>query len=243
MQTIPIASATERVGPAFSIDGMLLARSKTRQAVKDIAARVRPGMLEEDAVLMAKQVLADAGLALSWHPSRVRFGTNTMKPMKQASEPGVVLKESDIFFIDIAPRLGDWEGDGGASFTVGDNAEHAQCAHDAEALFHDVRAVWQRDKLSGHDLYAYADKQARAMGWELNFDLGGHRLSDFPHATIHTGALADADFPPSAMRWILEIHIRHPSRQFGAFFEDMLLDDADYWQGSSAIDLEHRSGA
>lgn len=228
MQTNVIASAAEQVGPAFSVEGMLLARSKTRLALQEIAGRICQGMLEEDAVMMAKKVLTDAGLALSWHPTRVRFGSNTMKPMKQASAPGVVLKENDIFFIDIAPRLGDWEGDGGASFTVGNDAEHAQCARDAEALFHDVRAVWQRDRLSGQDLYAYAERQARAMSWELNFDLGGHRVSDFPHASIHTGALADADFPPSSMRWILEIHIRHPSKQFGAFFEDMLLDDADY---------------
>jgi len=54
----------ERVGPAFSVDGMLAARKQTRQAIKAIAARVQPGMLEEDAVAMAKQVLLDAGLTL-----------------------------------------------------------------------------------------------------------------------------------------------------------------------------------
>ena len=54
---------------------------------------------------MAKSVLVRSGLALSWHPTRVRFGVNTIKPMKQESEPGVVLQENDIFFIDIAPRL------------------------------------------------------------------------------------------------------------------------------------------
>ncbi|HEV7814579.1 MAG TPA: M24 family metallopeptidase [Janthinobacterium sp.] len=228
MQITTIASEAERVGPAFSVDGMLLARDKTRQAIADIAARIRPGMLEEDAVEMAKTVLTDAGLALSWHPTRVRFGKNTMKPMKQASEPGVILQENDIFFLDIAPRVDLWEGDGGATFTVGSHAEYARCAADAEALFHDVRAVWQREKLSGQELYAYAEEKARSMGWELNFDLGGHRVSDFPHATIYTGALADAAFAPSAMRWILEIHIRHPSKRFGAFFEDMLLDDSYY---------------
>lgn len=228
---MPIAtapSAAEAVGPSFSADGMLLARDRTREAIRDIASRIVPGMLEEDAVEMAKQRLARDGMALSWHPVRVRFGRNTMRPMKVASEPGVVLQPDDIFFIDIAPRVGDWEGDGGAAFSVGGNALHAQCARDAETLFHEVRAVWRRDGLTGQQLYAYAEQRAREMGWELNFDLGGHRVSDFPHATIHTGALADADFAPSAMRWILEIHIRHPQLQFGAFFEDMLLDDADY---------------
>lgn len=51
----------ERVGPAYTEDGMLLVRRKTREALAAIAARIRPGMLEEDAVAMAKQVLLDRG--------------------------------------------------------------------------------------------------------------------------------------------------------------------------------------
>ncbi|PLZ03096.1 (Fe-S)-binding protein [Burkholderia sp. WAC0059] len=223
-----ILATAERVGPAFSVDGMLLARQKTREAIRRIAARVTPGMAEEEAVEMAKGMLVESGLALSWHPTRVRFGANTIKPMKQASVPGVVLQENDIFFIDIAPRVDAWEGDGGASFVVGRHADYERCARDAERLFHEARAVWEKERLSGQALYAWADKTARAMGWELNFDLPGHRVSDFPHATIYTGSLADLDATPSAMRWILEIHLRDPQRRFGAFFEDMLLDDAFY---------------
>ncbi|WP_230971342.1 M24 family metallopeptidase [Nitrogeniibacter aestuarii] len=224
----PTTHAAERVGPAFSNDGMLRARQKTRQAICDIATRVTPGMVEEDAVTMAKQILVDSGMALSWHPTRVRFGRNTIKPMKMASEPGVVLQENDIFFIDIAPRLNAWEGDGGASFVVGEHADHARCASDAERLFHDVRNIWSTRHLTGEALYAYAEGAARKMGWELNFDLPGHRVSDFPHAAIHKGSLADLDVTPSAMRWILEIHLRDPERRFGAFYEDMLLDDEHY---------------
>jgi methionyl aminopeptidase len=218
----------ERVGPAFSADGMLAARNKTRQAILDIAARMQPGMIEEDAVSIAKKILIDAGMELSWHPTRVRFGSNTLKGMKQASEPGIVLRENDLFFIDIAPRHEDWEGDGGASFTVGEHAEYARCARDAELLFHAVRGMWQRQGLTGRELYDYASKEAQRMGWELNLDLPGHRVSDFPHAALHTGSLADYPNAPSAMRWILEIHLLDPQRRFGAFFEDMLLDDKHY---------------
>lgn len=227
MSAVP-ASLAERVGPAFTIDGMLLARNKTREAIARIAARVTPGMAEEDAVEMAKRVMLDGGLVLSWHPTRVRFGRNTIKPMKLASEPGVILQQNDIFFIDIAPRVDAWEGDGGASFVVGQHTEYERCARDAEVLFHEVRSVWKRDRLTGQALYAEADRMAKSMGWELNFDLPGHRVSDFPHATIHTGSLADFEDSPAAMRWILEIHLRDPRKRFGAFFEDMLLEDADY---------------
>jgi methionyl aminopeptidase len=223
-----VLASAERVGPAFSVNGMLQAREKTREAIRQIAARVEPGMVEDDAVEMAKGILVGSGLALSWHPTRVRFGVNTIKPMKQASVPGVVLQENDIFFIDIAPRVDAWEGDGGASFVVGQNEAYARCARDAERLFHEVREVWEKKRLTGQALYAYADEMAHAMGWELNFDLPGHRVSDFPHATIYTGSLADLEATPSTMRWILEIHIRDPQKRFGAFFEDMLLDDEAY---------------
>jgi hypothetical protein len=98
---------------------------------------------------------------------------------------------------------------------------------DAETLFHEVRAVWDQQGLSGRQLYAFAQKTAQAMGWELNFDLPGHRVSDFPHAAIHTGSWPIST-RPSAMRWILEIHLRDPQHRFGAFFEDMLLEDSFY---------------
>lgn len=228
-----MSNPAERVGPAFSVKGMEEARAETRKAIATIAARIRPGMVEEDAVEMAKDIIRSQGHALSWHPTRVRFGKNTMKPMKKESEPGVVLGANDIFFIDIAPRVEHWEGDGGASFVVGEAAEYARCAADAERLFHEVRAVWLDRKWTGQQLYDFAARRAREMGWNLNPELPGHRVSDFPHATIHTGSLADYSDSPSSMRWILEIHLTDPQGRFGAFFEDMLLDDS-YYEGAPA---------
>ena len=223
-----MSNPAEAVGVAFTVDGMLQARNETRKAIAAIAARIRPGMVEEDAVEMAKDIIRSQGHALTWHPTRVRFGTNTMKPMKVASAPGVVLGENDLFFIDIAPRVGAWEGDGGATFVVGDAPDYARCALDAQRVFHQVRAEWRDNKLSGQKLYDFAARAARELGWHLNPELPGHRVSDFPHATIHTGSLADYPDTPSPMRWILEIHLTDPLGRFGAFFEDMLLDDDDY---------------
>ncbi len=224
----PSLPDAERVGAAFTEDGMLTARQLTRTAIQEIARAVRPGMVEEDAVAHAREVLTRLGLHATWHPVRVRFGPNTTRAMKQPSAPGVVLRDDDIFFVDIAPRYRAWEGDGGASFTVGDDDLLRRCARDAEELFHDVRGQWSRLGWTGARLYEYADQRARQMGWQLNFDLPGHRLSDFPHAALHTGSLADADFRPAPLRWVLEIHLRDPQGRFGAFFEDLLLDDHGY---------------
>jgi hypothetical protein len=55
--------------------------------------------------------------------------------------------------------------------------------------------------------------------------LTGHRLSEFPHDAHYDGTLDRVDFRPSDLRWMLEIQIRHPTRDFGAFFEDLLIED------------------
>lgn len=215
----------EAVGSAFSEEKMLFVRDRTRTAIHEIAAKVTPGMLEENAVAMAKDLLASKGMLRGWHDVYVRFGTNTTKTFGAESDPGIVLGEDDIFFIDIGPVWEEWEGDGGDTFLTGSDPEMDKCAQDARILFQIVRKKWSTEGVSGRALYEFAIAEAAAMGWELNMDLSGHRISDFPHEAIYPGPLAEIDFHPKPLLWVLEIHIRHPSRPFGAFFEDMLLPD------------------
>jgi len=226
MTNVALKPNLEDVGAAFTVEKMLFVRDRTRRAIHAIAARVTPGMVEEDAVEMAKDLLAGLDMIKGWHDVYVRFGSNTLKTFGAPSDPGVILGENDLFFIDIGPVWQDWEGDGGDTFIVGSNAEMARCAADARKLFHIVRKKWTQTGLSGKGLYDFATAEAEAMGWELNLDLSGHRLSDFPHAAVYDGPLAEIDFRPSPLLWVLEIHIRDRDRKFGAFFEDMLLDDS-----------------
>lgn len=60
------------------------------------------------------------------------------------------------------------------------------------------------------------------MGWQLNLDIKGHRVSDFPHAIHRGGDLGDFEHCPNAGLWILEIQIAHPNKPYGAFYEDLL---------------------
>jgi len=219
-------SALEAVGPAFTREKMLEMRGKTRSIINQIAAAVKPGMVEEDAVEMAKNLLAENDMVRGWHDVYVRFGTNTLKTFGAPSDPGIVLKEDDIFLIDIGPVWEEWEGDGGDTFVFGGDPNKERCAKDARDLFHTVRHKWEATGMSGKALYEFAVAEASALGWELNMDLSGHRLSDFPHAAIYDGPMADVDFKPSPLLWVLEIHIRHPTDGYGAFYEDMLLDDS-----------------
>ena len=76
--------------------------------------------------------------------------------------------------------------------------------------------------MTGKELYDFAGKKSVELGWVLNLSLTGHRLSDFPHRAYYDGTLATVSVRPSPNLWILEVEIRHPTKPFDGFFEDLL---------------------
>src|ERR1700734_3218573 len=153
----------EATGPNYAVDKLLDVRERVHQAIAAVSAKIALGMRK------------------GWHRVIVRFGPNTTKDFMADSEPGVVLGEQDIFFLDIGPVYGDTEGDAGQTFVFGDDPEHHKAARDVRALWDDVREQWFAHGLTGPALYDYAQARAKELGWELNLDLSGHRLGDFPH--------------------------------------------------------------
>ncbi|MEG0243946.1 MAG: hypothetical protein RR726_16045, partial [Pseudomonas sp.] len=77
--------------------------------------------------------------------------------------------------------------------------------------------------VTAHDV---AERSALAKGWQLERNLAGHRIADFPHALFGQDKLADLDIVPSEMVWVLEIQLCHPTEPVGAFFEDILVGQA-----------------
>jgi methionyl aminopeptidase len=225
MATTQQRELVEATGEAFSLRQLLGVRVRTRSALWKIAGRISPGMTEEEGSAVAKQILRHASLRKGWHKVLIRFGSNTTKSFDEPSESGVVLAENDIFFVDIGPIFDGCEGDAGDTIAVGSDPDMVRAAHDVKTLWQRVRARWLADGLTGEALYAYATEAAHEMGWNLNLELTGHRLSEFPHHAHYDGTLADARFRPTEALWVLEIQIRHPEREFGAFFEDLLLED------------------
>ena len=207
----------------FSNELFFEIRAKTRAAVQQISDRLQVGMMEETANEIAKTVLQELGTRQGWHPPYIRFGSNTIKSYGVPSEPGVQLGENDIYFIDIGPVWQGYEGDAGATFVTGDDAEMLRCAADVKQVFDTVAQKWKTEHLTGEELYQYAAQTAQSMGWELNLDLSGHRLADFPHDNYYDGSLAAISFQPAPKLWVLEVQIRHPNKPFGAFYEDLLI--------------------
>lgn len=205
---------------------MLQARNLSLQAVERIAKEIRPGMTQGHADRLAAEVLQAMDMQRIWHPTHVRFGSDTLKLFKEPGDDTIVLGESDIFFVDIGPVWDGHEGDAGDTFVVGEDPEMMACAEAARWLWQEVSDRWQRDRLSGEALYRFAAERAQALGWRLNLDVKGHRVCDFPHAIYKAGKLGDFGLCPSTGIWVLEIQIAHPQRPFGAFYEDLLIAES-----------------
>ena len=223
-------SDLEGTGQKFSLDQLMDVRSRTRRAVGMIADQVEVGMVEEDAKAMARDILSGLGMRRGWHHIIVRFGANTTKNFMERSQPGVVLGSDDLFFVDIGPIYEDCEGDAGDTFVVGSNPDHHRAKEEVKLIWDMVRDKWFAEGLTGHELYDFAIETTKGFGWRLNLDLSGHRLSDYPHSAHYDGSLADVEFRPNPNLWVLEIAIVHPDRHFGAFYEDLLLQDQSFPQ-------------
>jgi len=217
------AAAIECTTADFSVDKMLETRAKAQQAVSRIAEQVTVGMLEEDANAMVVATLQEMGATGVFHRPYIRFGSNTTKTFGADSDPGIRLGDDDIFFIDVGPVWGEYEGDAGDTFVTGNNPELQRCAVDARKIYEAVEKKWRSEQATGVELYSFADQMAKELGWALNFDLGGHRLGDYSSAENYEGPLSEIAFHPSPNIWMVEIHIRHPELPFGAFYEDLLI--------------------
>jgi Xaa-Pro aminopeptidase len=213
----------EAVGKKFDIELMRFASAQAWRGVEIMRSMFKPGMRESEARRLAESILRDVGMERIWHPTLIRFGSNTLKKFNQVSEGDPVLSDDDIYFIDIGPVFGGHEGDVGATFVTGGDADMQACAAAAKTLFVDVSNAWREQRLTGPSLYDFAARQAQALGWKLNLDIQGHRVSDFPHAIHRGGPLGAMQACPVAGVWILEIQIAHPSKAYGAFYEDLLI--------------------
>ncbi|WP_109124183.1 M24 family metallopeptidase [Dyella sp. C11] len=214
----------EAVGTRFDPRHMLHARERTWAAVQGIRERMRPGITEEEAKAEAAEVFRALGFERLWHPVIIRIGPNTTKTYRERSEP-VRLGENDIYFIDLGLVFEGHEGDAGDTFVIGHAPEQQACADAARELFRVTADAWRQQGLTGEALYAFAEQQAEAMGWRLNHEIKGHRVSDFPHSVHKAGDLGEYGDNPSSGLWILEIQIAHPTEPYGAFYEDLLTRD------------------
>ena len=154
--TMTDVSTIEGTGSGFDLDGFMAVRARTRRAVHLIADQLTPGLSEEQAKEIARTTLSALEMRRGWHHIIVRCGSNTTKDFMERSEPGVVLGENDIFFVDIGPVYGDFEGDAGDTFVFGDDPRHLKAQRDVREIWEIVRAKWLAERVTGVELYEFA---------------------------------------------------------------------------------------
>jgi NAD(P)H-flavin reductase/ferredoxin len=215
----------EKVGPRYSLDGMLAARDKSIRALAAIVSQLRVGMTTGEALEMAARQLQAMGASHTWHPTYIRFGADTVRPPREGIDRQRRLRATDIAVVDLGPVWDGYEGDYGDTFVFGDSPLYLACTTALHEVFDETRQAWLRG-LTGRQLYDFAEQRAVAKGWRLARNLAGHRLADFPHALFESKQLADLEIAPSEMAWVLEIQLCHPTEPVGGFFEDMLMVQA-----------------
>jgi methionyl aminopeptidase len=141
-------------------------------------------------------------------------------------EVGMVEEDAKAMARDTLSGLGMRRG----WHVVGSNPDHHRAKEEVKIIWDMVRDKWFSEGLTGHELYDFAIETTKGFGWRLNLDLSGHRLSDYPHSAHYDGSLADVEFRPNPNLWVLEIAIVDPDRHFGAFYEDLLLEDQSFPQ-------------
>lgn len=212
----------ENCGEQFDLKKFQDARLLTMKIVEEVALCIKPGMAEKEAIDILNQKLVQNNFEKSWHPTKFRLGKNTLKSFREISEE-VYLEENDMFFIDVGPVFFNHEADYGDTFVIGKNEEMLRLKNSAKIIFQKVENYWRENKVNGKELFAFADNEAKKLNYELNANMSGHRLGDFPHALYYKGGLFSIDITPAPNLWVLEIHIRDNELKRGAFFEDVLI--------------------
>lgn len=210
-------------GEKFNLEKLHRARNVARDITYELASLLKPGMTEEDAHRLYKELCQKYPVEKQWHPAKLRMGPNTICNFKDISEP-YTLKEDDVFFIDIGPVVDGHEADFGETFFIGKNEEYKRICDAQKKVFEEVSEHWRKTREGGAPLYAFAKKRAEIYGFVLNADQDGHRIGDFPHHVFYKGGLGEVHESVVPNAWILEIHLWDPNKRFGAFYEDILTD-------------------
>lgn len=212
------------VGPHYNQDAFKISQQKGWDILFQLKEKIKAGLTEADARNIYKEILIQNKIEKNWHPPKIRFGPNTTKSFRESSDESYVLRNDDIFFLDIGPLIEGYEADVGKTFCLGQEKDsYSKIISDGEEIFKLTKNLFLSEGLLGSELYLFAEAEAKKRGWEL-IDEGanGHRIGDFPHHVYYKGNLKNFTEELIPNLWILEIQLVDPSKKFGSFTEDVL---------------------
>jgi methionine aminopeptidase len=208
-------------GDRFNLEIYLQTRELTQKICRELSKLIEPGMKEDEAHELYRTLIIKNHIFQSWHPTKIRFGKNTVKSFRELSDDTVILKEDDLYFIDIGPVYRGHEGDYGETFSF--NSTHQHLQKSSIEIFEATQEEWRLTKKCGVELYEFAQNLSRKKGYHLNLSMDGHRLGDFPHGIYYKGGLGECEEKTQPFAWVLEIHLIDKISNMGAFYEDILM--------------------
>ncbi|EMO52349.1 M24 family metallopeptidase [Leptospira noguchii] len=174
------------------------------------------------------------GIFKFWHKKIVRTGKNTIYPYDDNPE-NLIIKDDDILWIDFGPIFENFEADFGRTYVIGENQEKIALKNSVEKAWHSARDFYKnKERVTGKDLFQFVESIAMEKGYFFGNNIAGHLIDEFSHYKIHESTpenyicldnLTDLKSPFNGFSrfWILEIHFIDKNKQFGSFFEQILI--------------------
>ncbi|KAI1505324.1 peptidase M24, structural domain-containing protein [Biscogniauxia marginata] len=174
------------------------------------------------------------GIKTHWHKRVIRSGPNTLRPFEE-NPPDRVIQEDDILYVDLGPVFEAWEADFGRTFVLGNDPDKKRLRDSLEPVWNTVKSRYRENPdMTGEELYDIACEETHKAGWKFGAQIAGHIVGSFPHERIprdktalyitkgNNESMTVPDKDGNKRHWILEIHLRDPAHQLGAFYEQLL---------------------
>ncbi|TGK31797.1 aminopeptidase P family protein [Leptospira gomenensis] len=196
---------------------------------------IRPGLAESelsDSIFRLAESLF--GIRKYWHKRIVRAGANTVLPY-DFNPPDSMILEDDILWVDYGPIFDEYEADFGRTYVLGSDPIKLKLKEDAAKVWSICRNYYiDRRDVTGSELYSFARSTAEKFGYRFGGEIAGHLIDRFSHHKIHSkdrihyireGNEVPLNEKPDGKDrfWILETHLVLPEKNFGAFYEELLI--------------------
>ena len=93
----------------------------------------------------------------------------------------------------------------------------------SEELFRDGLDFYRNGNPSGAEIYQFLLDKAKDYGYEFDLSNCGHLIGLFAHSACYKEGMRYFTDKMQPGIWILEIQIRDPRLNLGAFLEDILI--------------------
>ncbi|TGM51236.1 M24 family metallopeptidase [Leptospira vanthielii] len=196
---------------------------------------IRPNISERQLSLEIYEIAKERlDIKKYWHKKIVRTGINTIFPYDENPNT-LIIKDDDILWIDFGPIFENYEADFGRTYVLGNNVDKLNLKFAVENAWYAAKEYYlSKSSITGKELFNFLEEFAFKNGYLFGNNIAGHLIDEFSHYKIHksipenyicnenlTDLKSSLDNLPRF--WILEVHFITKNKEYGSFFEQLLL--------------------